>query len=198
MLVCVALMCYSGLFMRFALQVCDFRLIFQLLPHSTLLKTTNDLQLGQRSVRTCSACSLSRCSRVTCFYLRVTWRTKLHRPSNWVGFPTFSMFHFRLFSLRIRIFFTPFVAEAPLHILLYVVGCCTKGVVELTYEWCHVIIPLLCCNELYSWWTVTPRVSLCQVLLSAHWAWPRASALQVEFGELVYGVYTRGEPMKVP
>ena len=30
--------------------------------------------------------------------------------------------------------FTPFVAEAPHHILLYVVGRCTKGVVELTYE----------------------------------------------------------------
>ena len=69
---------------------------------------------------------------------------------------------------------------------MYVVGCCTKGVVRLTYEWCHVIIPLLCCNELYSWWTVTPRVSLCPLLLSAHWAWPRASAIQEEFGELVY------------
>ena len=30
--------------------------------------------------------------------------------------------------------FTPFVPEAPHHILLYVVGRCTKGVVELTYE----------------------------------------------------------------
>ena len=41
----------------------------------------------------------------------------------------------------------------------------------------------------YSWWTVIPRVSLCPVLLFHHWAWPRARALQVEFGELVYGMY---------
>ena len=32
------------------------------------------------------------------------------------------------------LFFTPFVAEAPHNILLYVVVCCTKGVVRLTYE----------------------------------------------------------------
>ena len=89
-------------------------------------------------------------------------------------------------------FFTPFAPEAPHHILLYVVRRCTKGVVRLTYEWCHVIIPLLCCNELYSWWTVTPRVSLCPVLMSTHWAWPRATAFQVEFGELVYIACTLG------
>ena len=87
-----------------------------------------------------------------------------------------------LITIRVLVcFFTPFVPEAPHHILLSVVKRCTKGVVRLTYVWCHVNIPLLCCNELYSWWTVTPRVSLCPLLLSAHWAWPRASALQVEF-----------------
>ena len=56
-----------------------------------------------------------------------------------------------------------------------------------TYLWMmpsyHI---LLCCNELYWWWTVTPRVTLCPLLLFHHWAWPRASALQVEFAELVY------------
>ena len=31
-------------------------------------------------------------------------------------------------------FFTPFVAEVPYHILLYVVVHCKKGVVELTYK----------------------------------------------------------------
>ena len=95
----------------------------------------------------------------------------------------FLSFYFCL--LPLVFLFTPFVPEAPHHILLYVVGRCTKGVVELNYEWCHVIIPLLCCNELYSWWTVTPRVSLCPLLLWHHRAWPRASSLQGEFGELV-------------
>ena len=71
------------------------------------------------------------------------------------------------------------------------VGCSAKGVVRLTYEWCHVIIPLLYCNELYSW-TVTPRVSLCPVLLSAHWAWPRASALQVVWRAGTYMACTLG------
>ena len=32
------------------------------------------------------------------------------------------------------LFFTPFVAEVPYHILLYVVVHCTKGVVEPTYK----------------------------------------------------------------
>ena len=36
--------------------------------------------------------------------------------------------------LDIPIFFTPFVAEVPNHILLYGVGHKTKGVVELTYK----------------------------------------------------------------
>ena len=87
----------------------------------------------------------------------------------------------------------PFVAEPPLHILLYVEGAVQRG-----WWWCHVSIPLLCSNELYSWWTVTPWVSLWPVLLFHHWAWPSASVLQVEFGELVYGMYTRGEPTRVP
>ena len=43
-----------------------------------------------------------------------------------------------------------------------------------------------------------PAVSLCPLLLSTHWAWPRATALLVEFGELVYSVYTQGEPTRVP
>ena len=41
-------------------------------------------------------------------------------------------------------------------------------------------------------------VSLCPVLLSAHWEWPRASAPQVEFGVLLYGMYARGDPKRVP
>ena len=49
-----------------------------------------------------------------------------------------TMFHFFYLLLKYRktdfYFFTPFVAEAPHHILLYVVGCCTKGVVVLTYK----------------------------------------------------------------
>ena len=99
-------------------------------------------------------------------------------------------------------FFTPFLPEVPYryHILLYVVavGHYTKGVVELTYKWCHGTLPLLSCNEFSFWWTVTPRVLLlCPLLLLQTWAWPRASVPQVGFGELVYGMYTRGEPMSV-
>ena len=34
--------------------------------------------------------------------------------------------------------------------------------------------------------------------LSAHWACLGDRALQVEFDELIYGMYTRGEDPKVP
>ena len=64
-----------------------------------------------------------------------------------------------------------------------------------TYLW---MMPCYHTFTMYSWWTVTPRVSLCPLLLSSHGAWSRASALQVEFGELVYDMYTRGEHTRVP
>ena len=43
-----------------------------------------------------------------------------------------------------------------------------------------------------------PGCRSAQFLLSAHWAWPRATALQVEFGKIICGGYTRGEPTRVP
>ena len=73
----------------------------------------------------------------------------------------------------------PLFQKCPYHILLYVVVHCTKGVVELTYKWWHVIDPLLYCNEFSSWWTVTPRVSDCPLLMCPYWARPRASSPQV-------------------
>ena len=97
-----------------------------------------------------------------------------------------------MFRQIYTLFSHPLSQKRP-TILLYVVRCCTKGVVELTYEWCHVIIPLLCCNELYTWWTVTPHVC------SGHICRPHTGHCPgllpvVQFGELVYGVYTQGEP----
>ena len=46
------------------------------------------------------------------------------------------------------------------------------------------------CNRSGQQWT--PRVSLCPVLLSAHWAWPRASALQVVWRAGTYMACTLG------
>ena len=80
-----------------------------------------------------------------------TKRTALHRHSFLTGHTPllFVILHFYSFlsglaysfltSIRLYIFigiefFTPFVAEALHHILLYLVGCCTKKVVEVTYE----------------------------------------------------------------
>ena len=96
------------------------------------------------------------------------------------------------------LFFTPFVAEAPHHILLYVVGCCTKGAVELTYKWCHVSIYLF-----YVAMSCTRGGQSHPGCRSAHFCCRHTGhgpglVPQVEFGEPVYGMHTRGETTRVP
>ena len=89
--------------------------------------------------------------------LRIQW----HRESDWnKSFGKISRgkpFYSKSICMKLKVIFHTLCRRSPLPQTTYVVGGCTKGVVELTYEWCHVNLPLLCCNELYTWLTVTPR-----------------------------------------